>query len=217
MISPKKVPFVITYNPMLPNIPKVLNESHTILRASERSAEVLQEVPLVSYRRARNLCDMLVSNDWHHIHLQRLCLPQITEIAKNSTSNLPNQTRFTNESSSPITNQCSECGLILKNQKGLKIHQTSKHQRKQNIPTSPGFWPCHSDTRCETCKSGLFYTSISSTNNGYKHIIKQPMTCKTKNVCYLINCKKCHQQHPGETQLEFHKRMNNHTSDIRQK
>ena len=34
-------------------------------------------------------------------------------------------------------------GLIRKNQKGLKIHQTSKHQRKQNIPTSPGFWPCH--------------------------------------------------------------------------
>ena len=137
--------------------------------------------------------------------------------SQNSTSNLPNQTRFTNESSSPNTNQCSECGLILKNQKGLKIHQTSKHQRKQNIPTSPGSWPCHSDTRCETCKSGLFYTSISSTNNGYKHIFKQPMTCKTKNVCYLINCKKCHQHYTGETQLGFHKRMNNHESDIRQK
>ena len=40
---------------------------------------------------------------------------------------------------------------------------------------------------------------------------------QTKNVCYLINCKKCHQQYTGETQLEFHKRMNNHTSDIRQK
>ena len=88
---------------------------------------------------------------------------------------------------------------------------------KQNIPASPGFWPCHSDNRCETCKSVLFYTSISSTNNSYKHIIKQPMTCKTKNVCYLINCKKCHKQYTGEAQLEFHKRMNNHTSDIRQK
>ena len=29
--------------------------------------------------------------------------------------------------------------------------------------------------------------------------------------------KKCHQQYTGETQLEFYKRMNNHTSDIRQK
>ena len=29
--------------------------------------------------------------------------------------------------------------------------------------------------------------------------------------------KKCHQQYTGEIQLQFHKRMNNHTSDIRQK
>ena len=78
----KRVPFVITYNPMLPNIQKILNESHTILHASGRCAEVFQEVPLVSYRRARNLCNMLVSNDWHHIHPQRLCLPQITKVAK---------------------------------------------------------------------------------------------------------------------------------------
>ena len=57
----KRVPFIITYNPMLPNISKILNELHTILHASERCAEVFQEVPLVSYRRARNLCDMPVS------------------------------------------------------------------------------------------------------------------------------------------------------------
>ena len=137
--------------------------------------------------------------------------------SQNSTSNLPNQTRFANESSSPSTNQCLECGLILKNQKGLKIHQTSKHQRKQNIPTSPGFWPFHSDTRCETCKSGLFHTSITSTNNGYKHIIKQPMTCKTKNVCYLINCKNMSSTVQRRNTTRVHKRMNNHTSDIRQK
>ena len=194
---------------VLPNIPEILNESHTILRASERCAEVFQEVPLVSYRRARNLCDMLVSKRLAP-HTSTETLPN-HQNSQNSTSNLPNQTRFTNENSSPSTN------LILKNQKGLKIHQTSKHLRKQNIPSSPGFWPCHSDTRCETCKSGLFYTSIRSKNNGYKHIIKQPTICKTRNVCYLINCKKCHEQYTGETQLEFHKRMNNHTSDIRQK
>ena len=57
----KRVPFVTTYNPMLPNIPKILNKSHTILHASERCAEVFLEVLLVSYRRARNLCNMLVN------------------------------------------------------------------------------------------------------------------------------------------------------------
>ena len=66
------------------------NESHTILHASERCAEVFKEVPLVSYRRARNLCDMLVTEISDspvtyihlHTHLQRLCLPEITKIAK---------------------------------------------------------------------------------------------------------------------------------------
>ena len=161
-------------------MPKILHESHTILRASERHAEVFQDVPRVSYRRARNLSDMPVS--------KRLAPPTSTRTlptpnhqnSQNSTSNNPNQTILANESSSPCTNQRPECGLKLKNQKGLKTHQSSKYQRKQNIPTSPGFWPCHSDTRCATCKSGLFHTSVTSTNNGYKHIIKQPMTCESK-------------------------------------
>ena len=135
----KRVPFVLTYNPMLSNIPKILNESHTILRASERCAEVFQEVPFVSYRRARNLCDMLVSKRLApHTCTETLPTPNHRN-SQNSASSLPYRTKFTNESSLPSTNQCSKCGLILKNQKGLKIHQTSKHQRKQNIPTSPGF------------------------------------------------------------------------------
>ena len=88
----KRVPFVITYNPMLPNIPKILNESHTILRASERCAEVFQEVPLVNYRRARNLCDMLVSKRLApHTSTETLPTPN-HRISQNSTSSLPNQT-----------------------------------------------------------------------------------------------------------------------------
>ena len=212
----KRVPFVITYNPMLPNIPKILNESHTTLRASERCAEVFQEVPLVSYRRARNLCDMLVSKRLApHTSTETLPTPNHRN-SQNSTSNLPNQISFTNESSSPITNQCSECGLILKNQKGLKIHQTSKHQRNKTYqpPLESGLATLTPDVRpvnqgCSIPPSEAQIMAINTSSNS--------LTCKTKNVCYLINCKRCHQQYTGETQLEFHKRMNNHTSDIRQK
>ena len=129
---------------------------------------------------------------------------------------IPSQTcQNNNNNPPPNTNQCPECGLKLKNSKGLKIHQSSKHLRKQNRPISPGFWPCHSDTRCSTCKQGLFTTSITSSSNGKTLNIKQLVTCKTKNACYLINCKKCSQQYIGETKLQFHVRMNNHTSDIR--
>ena len=199
--SLQRVPFVVTYNLMLPNIPKILHEAHPILHASERYTEIFKNVPLVSYRRARNLSDMLCS--------KRLASPK-------SHNPIPPQTcQNNNNDLPPNTNQCPECGLKLKNSKGLKIHQSSKHLRKQNRPTSPGFWPCHSDTRCSTCKQGLFSTSITSSSNGKTLNIKPPVTCKTKNVCYLINCKKCSQQYIGETKLQFHVRMNNHTSDIR--
>ena len=112
-------------------------------------------------------------------------------------------------------NQCPECGLALKNEKGLKIHRTSKHRRKQNTTTSPGFWPCNSDTRCKTSKKGLFHSTITSSKNGKKHQIKQSLTCKSKNICYLINCKHCNQQYTRETKREFHLRLNSHTSDIK--
>ena len=56
-----RVPFVITYNLLLPNIPKLLQESQTILNASEKCSEVFENTPLVRYRRGRNLNDMLCS------------------------------------------------------------------------------------------------------------------------------------------------------------
>ena len=103
----------------------------------------------------------------------------------------------------------------------LKIQKGWKSISLQNIyesktdqpPLDSGLF--HSDTRCSTCKQGLFTTSITSSSNGKTLNIKQPVTCKTKNVCYLINCRKCSQQYIGETKLQFHVRMNNHTSDIR--
>ena len=82
------------------------------------------------------------------------------------------------------------------------------------MPTSPGFWLCLSDARCDICRQGLFSISVTSTNNGKIHNINQPVTCKTKNVCYLINFKKCSQKYTGETKLEFHLRMNNHKSEL---
>ena len=99
--------------------------------------------------------------------------------------------------------------------KGLKIHRSSKHKKQSNKPTTPGFWPCKSDPRCAICKEGHFSTSITSHHNSKTHNIKQSVTCKSDNVCYLIDCSKCKQQYIGETELEFHCRMNNHKSDIR--
>ena len=39
-------------------------------------------------------------------------------------------------------------------------------------------------------------------------------TCKTRNLIYLIQCRKCGLQCVGETANPFHIRMNGHRSDI---
>ena len=140
--SLKRAPFVVTYNPMLLNIPKILHEAHPILHALERCTEMFKNVSLVNYWRARNLSDIFCS--------KRLASPK-------SHNPTPSQAcQNNNDNPPPNTNQCPECGVKLKNSKGLKIHQSLKFLRKQIKPTSPGFFPCHSDTRCNTCKQGLF-------------------------------------------------------------
>ena len=199
----QRVPLVITYNPILPSIPKLLKKSHTILEASEQCTEIFKYIPVVSYRRGRNLSDMLCS---------KRMPPQTNANKENSNRNDQNKKE---DEPQLKPNQCPECGLAFKNEKGLKIHRTSKHRRKQNATTSPGFWPCNSDTRCETCKKGLFHSTITSSKNGKKPKIKQSLNCKSKNICYLINCKHCNQQYTGETKREFHLRLNSHTSDIK--
>ena len=103
----------------------------------------------------------------------------------------------------------------------LKIQKAYKYINPLNIIVSKTrrhlleFWPCRSNKRCVICKQGKFCTSVSSTKNQKKHQIKQPVTCKTENVCYLINYAKCYDQYIGETRLQFRERMNNHKSDIR--
>ena len=78
----------------------------------------------------------------------------------------PNKDNKSDESNNG--NECPECGRAFKNPKGLQIHQSSKHNRKQNTPTSAGFWPCRSDKRCDICKQGKFCRSVSSTKNQKK-------------------------------------------------
>ena len=42
-----------------------------------------------------------------------------------------------------------------------------------------------------------------------------PMTCHTKRVVYLIQCKQCHKQYVGQTTQQLNQRVNAHLSTIR--
>ena len=45
--------------------------------------------------------------------------------------------------------------------------------------------------------------------------IRYIITCRTRNLVYLIQCKKCSLQYVEETENALHVRMNGHRSDIR--
>ena len=50
-----RIPFVVTYNPMLPNLHKIFKDLQPCLSSSERCAEAFPDTPLISYRRAKKL------------------------------------------------------------------------------------------------------------------------------------------------------------------
>ena len=134
-----RVSFVVTYNPKLPSLPKILKESQSILHSSERCATIFPEVPLVSYRRSRNLSDMLCSR---HLAPNPTTKPNRDTDSSSSNhhsnkSSDPNKDNKSDESNNG--NECPECGHTFKNPKGLQIHRSSKHNHKQNTPTSAGF------------------------------------------------------------------------------
>ena len=55
-----RIPFVITFNPALSNIPQVISSNLNILRSSQRCLEAFSSPPHLSYRRCKNLRDILV-------------------------------------------------------------------------------------------------------------------------------------------------------------
>ena len=70
------------------------------------------------------------------------------------------------------------------------------------------------DKRCKTCPSLVTsaYVTSNISNRTYQclNINNTRVTCKSKNLIYLLTCKACNQQYVGETSTQFNVRMNNH-------
>ena len=56
----KRVPIVLTYSKLLPDVRKILRKHQNTLFNSDRMREVFPETPLLAFRRDKNLCDTLV-------------------------------------------------------------------------------------------------------------------------------------------------------------
>ena len=66
--------------------------------------------------------------------------------------------------------------------------------------------------RCMTC--GLMNRNETATTNGNSVKLAQNVNCKTENVIYFAQCKKCNKENScvGKTTQEFHHRVTGHRS-----
>ena len=71
--------------------------------------------------------------------------------------------------------------------------------------------------RCKTCDYIKETDTFRSKVTDKSYTVDTFVTCKTKNVVYLIECKVCRKQYVGMTTRALHKRFNEHMSDIRNK
>jgi hypothetical protein len=77
-----------------------------------------------------------------------------------------------------------------------------------------GTRPCK-HKRCETCSCVNTADTIENRTTGRKFLVQTSATCKTENVVYMFECKKCRMQYVGETGGPLHRRLNGHRSDIK--
>ena len=71
--------------------------------------------------------------------------------------------------------------------------------------------------KCKACNFITEIRSFRSSVNNRTFKINQHFNCKTTNLCYLINCRKCKKQYVGETERSLADRINDHLSCIRLK
>ena len=75
-----------------------------------------------------------------------------------------------------------------------------------------GYKKC--DKLCSTCKYAN-EVNILILANGFYFPFFEKSNCNSKNLIYLIECKKCQYYYIGETSLEIKKRLSTHLSNIK--
>ena len=76
----------------------------------------------------------------------------------------------------------------------------------------PGMKKCNNCPICPYVKVGK---SVKSTANKYTVDINTSVNCQSKNLIYLLECKKCREQYTGETERTLQDRFSDHLGYVR--
>ena len=85
-----------------------------------------------------------------------------------------------------------------------KVPTATSSRHKRNLP---GMKKCLKCCICPFVKEG---SSVKSTSNNCTVDINCSVDCSTRNVIYLLGCKKCPQQYIGESERSIKERFSEH-------
>jgi len=69
----ERIPFVVTFHPVLPNIGEILRRLHPTLQSSSRCREAVGGVPMVTFRRPKCQRTFWFTQNLRHRLIIRLC------------------------------------------------------------------------------------------------------------------------------------------------
>ena len=97
------------------------------------------------------------------------------------------------------------------NLRDLLVRAKLKSPENNTIRYPPGVFRCNSRHCCLTCPNiDDGRTTYTFNTTGETPAIKQHITCKSNNLTYMIECKKCKKQYIGETKRSLRERFTEH-------
>ncbi|KAI8516763.1 corticospinal neuron axon guidance through spinal cord [Branchiostoma belcheri] len=95
-----------------------------------------------------------------------------------------------------------------------RIPKENRNFLEKFVPS--GSFPCGKN-RCTNCAYVKKANNFKSHRTGKCYAIRTHINCQSKNIVYLIQCKKCGVQYVGETKQTLANRLNGHRSAINTK
>ena len=97
------------------------------------------------------------------------------------------------------------------NLRDLLVRAKLKTPESSTLRHPPGTFRCNSRHGCLTCPNiDDGRTTYTFSTTGETREIKQHITCKSNNLTYMIECKKCKKQYIGETKRSLRERFTEH-------